>query len=339
MNYREIYKAKDLSKAFLFYGQEKLLMENALEYLINFYTDKTSRSFNLIYFKGEEVKTDDLKAACQTYPLMADKKIIVLKDAGEFLKENSLNDDFYKFLDGLAHFLILIFYAKDDILKTTKFFKYFQKNKRNIEFPKLNPLEGQKFVESYFIKKGKKIRPSEISYFLSLTGYNLKNSDLNLLDLKNEMDKIIAYAKDDFVKREDIENLLSESKDSNIFNFLDALYNRNPEKALIELNKLHETNEPMQRVFIMFARQVRLLLSYKELREKSYNPNDIMNKLDIKKFEFSKIRSYEKKFSKDFLVSFYYELLKSDEIFKSTSFDDMLEMESLVVKYSDRGKS
>ena len=334
MNYKEIYRKKDLSGAFLFSGKEKLLMENTCTYLINLFTKEAMRSFNLIYFKAEECSLANIEEACQTFPLMDKKKIVIVKDSLNFINLNNLEKSFYDFLDNLPDFIILIFLERDAINKTTKFYKYFSKKGTNVDFAKLTPQEVSRFVNSYFLRKNKKIKPAQISYFLSLTSYNLKNSNVSLLDLKNEMDKIIGFSKDEFINNSDIDLLTDKVVDANIFKLLDGLYARDRDFALNELKNLYDDNEPMAKIFVMIVRQVRLLLAYKVLKNKNSSSSDIMNKLSIKKFEFSKLQNYSSNFKMEFLRDFYDELLKSDRILKSTNIDPLLEMENLIIKYT-----
>jgi len=61
-----------------------------------------------------------------------------------------------------------------------------------------------------------------------------------------------------------------------------------------------------------------------------------MNKMEVKKYEFGKIRSFEKNFTKEFLIDFYEELIKSDELFKTSSIDEKLIMETLIIKYCNK---
>lgn len=335
MNYKKIYRDKDHSGAYLFYGKEKYLIENAVGYLINKYV-KGTEAFNYTKFKGSEVKPEDIISACETYPVMNDKKLVLVRDVVDFLGENDLKDSFYDFLDNLSDFVILIFWDTTSLKKTTKFYKFFKKKDRDMDFAKLSPADLNNFIKGYFIRKGKEIGPSELALFISESGYNSKNEDVNLLDLKTEMDKIAAHAKGKKILREDISSSITENIDTNIFKFLDAMMGRRSEEALKELHNLYKLGEPSLRIFTMIIRQVKNFLSYKILSVKNISQADIMNKMDVKKYEFGKIRSFEKNFTKEFLIEFYEELIKSDEFFKTSSIDEKLIMETLIIKYCNK---
>ena len=333
MNYKKIYKDETHSGAYLFFGKEKYLMENAVGYLLNKYV-KGSEAFNYTKFKGSEVKPQDIISACETYPVMNDKKLVLVKDVCDFLALYELKDSFYEFLDKLSDFVILIFWDTGDIKKTTKFYKYFKNNKRDIEFAKLGPVDANRFVKSYFLRKGKKINDREAALFIKESGYTSKNEDLVLLDLISEMDKIAAAAKSNHISESDIRSLITENIDTNIFAFLDAMMQRNSERALVEFHNLVKLGEEYPVIFYMIIRQVKNLLSYKILSEKNISQAEMMNKMGLSKFEFErKIRVYERNFSKKFLTEFYDELIKADEFFKTSSVDEIIIFETLIIKY------
>lgn len=308
-------------------------MENAVGYLLNKYV-KGSEAFNYTKFKGSEVKPQDIISACETYPVMNDKKLVLVRDVCDFLANYELKDSFYEFLDKLSDFVILIFWDTGDIKKTTKFYKYFKKNNRDIDFGKLSPVDANRFVKSYFLRKGKKINDREAALFIKESGYTSKNEDLVLLDLISEMDKIAAAAKSNHISESDIRSLITENIDTNIFAFLDAMMQRNSERALVEFHNLVKLGEEYPVIFYMIIRQVKNLLSYKILSEKNISQAEMMNKMGLSKFEFErKIRVYERNFSKKFLTEFYDELIKADEFFKTSSVDEIIIFETLIIKY------
>ena len=333
MNYKKIYKDDTHSGAYLFFGKEKYLMENAIGYLLNKYV-KGSEAFNYIKFKGSEVKPEDIISACETYPVMNDKKVVLVRDVTDFIAEYDLKKSFYEFLDNLSDFVVLIFWDTANIKKTTKFYKYFKKNNRDIDFEKLSAVDANRFVKSYFLRKGKKINDREVALFIKESGYTSKNEDVVLLDLNSEMDKIAAAAKSDLISESDIRNLITENIDTNIFAFLDSMMQRNSEIALAEFHNIVKLGEEYPIIFYHIIRQVKNLLSYKILSEKNISHAEIMNKMGVSKFEFDKkIKIYGKNFSKEFLIDFYEELIRADEFFKTSSVDEIVIFETLIIKY------
>lgn len=332
MNYREIYKDSNKGGAYLFYGKEKYLIENAIGYLKNKYIKGTD-AFNYIKIEGTEATLGDIITAAETYPVMSDKKLVLVKDVAAFVSENDLKKSFYEFIANLDDFVILIFWDRGNIKKTTKFFKEMKNLGRDVEFPKLSNPDLRNFVNQYFLRKKKKIKATDIAYFIEKSSYNSRNEDKTLLDLKTEMDKIISAADGEIITTKDIDGSITENVDSNIFNFLDALMQRKAEIAILELDNMYRLNEEIPKIFYMIIRQVKNFLSYKILSEKNTYPNDIMNEIGVSQYEYKKIAGTQNNFTKSFLVKFYDELLEADELFKTTSVDEKVILETLVIKY------
>lgn len=332
MNYKKIYSDNSHAGAYLFYGREKYLIENAIKYLTVKYVKDTA-AFNLIKLDGKTISPADILDACETYPVMSEKKVVIVKDVVDFISENDLKKDFFDFLDNLSDFVVLIMWDRSSIKKNTKLFKYFKKIGRDIEFPKLQNADLVNFIKGYLIRKGKKIKPSDISYLINVSNYNSRNEEITLLDLKSELDKIASLNSSEIVTKADIDLSMTEGIDTNIFNFLDAMMKRDLNQAIFELDNLYKLNEPILKIFTMIIRQVRNFLSFLTLTEKGYSNPEIMKIIGIKSFEFKKIIGNVKNFEKSFLISFYEELIKADELFKTTSIDEKIIMETLIVKY------
>lgn len=336
MQYRDLYK-EEISGAYLFYGKEKLLIDNTVEYISKKYIDKGMETFNLAFFEGKNLTEDKLISSCETLPIMNDKRLIFVKDASSF--SDDLSKEFYNFLDNIGDFCILIFLDSDNNLNKVKsFYKYFSKRKRNVEFSKLNNREIFNFVEGYINRKGFKISKTDLSYLVSKSSYNSRNIDMTLYDLKNELDKLISLSKDNVVKKSTIDGSVTENADSNIFSFLDALSGKDTETALIEYKNLHLLNEPTQRILFMFIRQVRNLISYKELKKAVYKDAEIMTEIGIKQYEYSKISKAANNFDLKFLYNFYKELLTVDETIKTSSVVDDVLLEMLIVEFTKHKK-
>lgn len=331
MVYQELYNT-EINGAYLFYGSEQLMMDRMVNEIIESQTSENFRNFNLQYIDGKNLEVSTLISAVETLPVFDSKKIVIVKNFNDFIK--NIQDETIEIMQYMSEHSILIFLDyEDEVLKTTKFYKYFSKLKRNVEFPKLRENEFRKFLNEYISERGFKISPADVSYLAQKSGYNSKNLNVVLYDVKNEVDKILATAKDE-VNRQMIDEVYISNIDTNIFNFLDAMMNKNISVILLELNNLYQVGEPIQKIFYMVARQFRLLLSYKNLKEQGYQDMKIMEQLKIKQYEFSKLKVASNKFEKDKLKEIYTSLLEYDHTIKTRTVDERALFESLLVKIS-----
>ena len=332
LNYRQIYK-EEISGAYLFYGYEKLLLRNTSEYIVKKYLKKDFRNINLLSLNGDQIELEDFINSVETLPVFDDKKVIIVKNVKNFSLK--VDDSFYEILDKLADFVIVIFLdLEDELDKKRKFFKYFKKKNKNVEFPKLKGQEVIRFASQYFKLKGYEINNSDLSYFINKSSYNSRNIEVNLYDLKNEMDKLFSLSESPQIKREDIEASIIESIDTNIFRFLDCLSNRNVGQAILEYKNLHDLNEPAQKILFMISRQVRNLINYKSLLRSGYNSFEIQKRMAISPFEFNKICSFSNNFELEKLYELHAEILETDRALKTTSLSKDVLLELLIYKFA-----
>lgn len=82
----------------------------------------------------------------------------------------------------------------------------------------------------------------------------------------------------------------------------------------------------------MITRQIRLMLGYKLYKNKGYGEGEIQDKLQIKRYEYSKISSQSREFSISQLESILDKILILDKQLKTTSTDEKILMEMLIIE-------
>ena len=337
LDFHKIIIEKKASGTYYFYGYEGLLIDNAINRILKTYVNEMTEYLNYFVLDGKLSTTQDVTNAVETVPFMSDYKLIVVTDTGMFFQNNDLSDSFIDGLLSVPDNAILIFNDMDNgIKKTTKFYKSLNKANRAVEFTKLSPRDLNVFVNREFSSKKKKISPSDLSYFVNNTGYNSRNLEVNLYQVVNEVSKISAVAKGEIITRNDIDAMLIEELDTNIFDFLDGLMRKNLQTSISNFNSLYQLNEPMQRILFMIVRQFRLLLGYKTYITKGYSDVEIMKKIGIKQYEFKKIVNSQRNFTDCEIIDIMGYLNNAEKKMKSTSIDERLVLEELIVKICNK---
>lgn len=332
--FKKIKKDK-IESSYLFLGDEEYMMNIAMNELKNKYIEESFETLNYTKLEGKDTFLEDLVNTCETLPFMSTKKLVILKDVSVFMQNiNDSNEKkFYNYIDGLGDYLILILLDNtSSIKKNSKLYKYFNKKNTAVDFSKLLNNDLINWINSTLSKHNKNMSMANINYFISNSSYRSRNIDLNLYDIENELLKIINFSKDHAISKEEIDKILIKSIDTNIFELLNAINRFDAEAAINIFNDMYLSNEPIQRIFYMITRQIRLLIGYKLYRDKEYGDGDIQKKLGIKDYEFKKIRSQSFNFETDQLEKIMEYLLQMDLKLKTVSNQDKLEMEMLLVK-------
>ena len=76
---QEIQKGK-VYPVYLLHGEENYLIEDVLEEIVNILSPKNARDFNLDVFSDPEVSVDEVLSIANTYPVMSDRRVVVLKN-------------------------------------------------------------------------------------------------------------------------------------------------------------------------------------------------------------------------------------------------------------------
>lgn len=339
MNYAEFkknLKEDQLASLYLFNGDEVCLMDDTVDRIKNKYIDPSLETINFTILNGKEITQDDIINACETLPFMSQKKVVILNEVALFL-EHGLTDEkeFYKYLDNIGlHCVFILIDRKMEVKKTTKFYKYFKRNNIIVEFNKLNKTQLQGWLKTQLKMNQKEMSPSNMNYFMDRSTYFHRNHDTDLYSLKGELNKLINYSDDVEIKKEDIESISQKTMDNNIFDLLGYISERKADKALEVFNELYFLNEPALKILFMITRQVRLLLTYKLYREKGYDDSQIRTKLKISPYELKKIVQQSRKQDIKALKKHFNDLLLMDKKLKTSTMDEKLEMEMLILRIS-----
>ncbi len=332
-DFKKILKENNLKGAYLFTGEESLIIESTIEYIIDHYIDEMYRDFNLYLMHGKELELDNFYTAADSYPFMTEKKVIVIDELTYINEKTKSDDEFFKTLDNISDDTIIIFQDfENELKKTTKLYKYFKNNKNIVEFSKLNKFDFNKFIESTIKKSGKTILNNDISYFAMLSGYNNKRLDVNLLEVKSELDKLINYVDGEQINRSHIDHLLTKKTDSNIFNLLDSLVNKNPRESLNITYDLYLKDESVAGIVHMIGRRYRHIYEFISMKNEQKAESEIKKVISISDYEFKNVASSAYKTDLCSVKDNLNEIYNIEKLIKTSSQDEYLLLQYLVIK-------
>lgn len=317
------------SGIYLFDSKEEYLNTTIIEEaerLINI------KDFNLIKIKGE-TDFDTIKNTYETYPVMEDRKIIIWqnidlsKDGVKNYKEilDKLGKDAKDF-PPYASFLIF----SDTKPFKGKFYKEIAKNGTIVEIDRLNNNELRSFIGRRFIKNNKKISNTYIDEIIGRFSYLSYNSEIDLFEIVNSVDKIISNSNDEIIKKEDIDDQLDQVLNLNIFNLTDAIASKNIKEALKTLLLMEKSGEDLFMIYHMLIRQFRILTAVKSLSQANYNDSFIMKASQIGSFELRKAKANIRNYSLDELIDINERLMDMEIRSKSEAFEMKDELMKLI---------
>lgn len=336
MNFKEFMNLlidDKLKGVYLFDSKEEFLNDTIIEEVRN---KVNIPDFNLVEIKGN-TNIETIKNSYETYPVMDEKKYIIWRNIDISKKsikeyENTLNvlaDDFKEF----PEFALLLIFSDNPPFKG-KFYKSVVKNGKIVEINRLNQKELESFIGKRFVRNGKKIQKSLVREIVSRFSYLSKDSEIDLYEIVNVVDKIIASSSNEIVNSQDVFDHLDEVLNINIFNLTDSMSSKNPKDTVETFLKMTRANEDIFMIYHMVIRQIRNLIGVKSLYINGYNDSFMMKSLGIGSYELKKLKSFSRNFSLTELFDIHSRIFDMEYRQKSVDFDMELELLLLLRKIS-----
>ena len=310
---------------YLFYGEEQLLINNAINKIIN---DNNIDEVNISRYNLEEVLLKDIIEDANTISLFGDKKLIIVDNSYIFIRTTKKVID--QDIDLLIEYLnnpnldsILIFIINNEKLDSVKKICKIMKEKGSIKDFN-TPTNINSYVSKLF--NDYKIDNNCINLLIKRVGNNL-----NILN--KEIDKIKIYKIDDkIITLEDIINLTNQNVDLNIFTFIDNIINKNKKDALNTYQEMLKLNEEPIKIIIMLANKFRLMYQACELHKRGYSIDDIATKLNSKRYPIELEIQKGYKYDSKVLLNILEELADLDTNIKMGLIDKEIALELFILK-------
>lgn len=323
---------KEFSNCYVFCGSD----EHSIKYNINKIAEKCLTKdfwdFNYVELDGLTITLDALINACETLPFMSSKKVVVVYRAN-FLKDKtdkameSISKEIVEYIRNLPLECILIMYYvfENDREKESFKVKKLEKIASVVKIAKLKGGNLQKKVGEIFKEKGKELSKADLAFFCS----NVEN---NMDIIENEAEKLYCYTIDREINTKDVNDIITKKNDNDIFNLVDYVSQRKPQKSIDILNELLFKGESETAILRMIQRQFKLLYSIKLGIDNGKNNDQLSKELNLNPFICEKIMGQSKRFTLSQIKRNIEASLDTEKTLKSKSVDSKIEMELLILK-------
>ncbi len=267
MNHLEFAKRLEdgsLPSVLFFEGTEERLKQEALSALRRKLLPEGLEDLNETRFTAPE--TQELIAAAETLPFMADRRLILVRDHPAVVGRGEADDALIAYLPKVPPTSVLLFYCVQPV-KQKKIRSAVSALGGLVQFSPLTPRELADRVVSAFRDLGKTCDSRTADLLVFTCG-----TDLN--QLMNEAAKIAAYHPDQpAVTPEDVQAMATPSSESTVFALVDDVMAGRDSEAFRRLSALLLGGERRTAVLSMLLRQFRLLQHVKILQyEKRSGP-------------------------------------------------------------------
>lgn len=260
---------------YLLFGLENYLIDEKIKEI----KDKLKvEEDNIINYDLNTDSIDSVLVEASTVSMFSDKKLIICDNslfltANKSLSEEELND-LTKYLENSFEDVFIIFIVRDEKVDSRKkITKLVNKVSKVYECNKIESYRLNNYLGDYIRDKGYSISSSSIELLISKVGYELSN-------IFKELDKMFIYkGEDKKITKEDIEDVITNNLEKNIFELTNAIVNKEKSRVIEIYNQLIKSGEDPIKLIVTLSNQFRLIMQVKLMRTGGYSEKEIVTTL------------------------------------------------------------
>lgn len=317
---------RNLRPLYLFYGEEEFLMDRALRRLELALSEKSGDAVPRVVQDAPEVTLEDFFAQARLATLWGSGQLLVLRRVETYPKE-ALNA-VTAYLDHPAPRNLVVLTApslKAREVEKHPVFGRLAKDEAALAFNRLREGDLLPWLTREARRLGKNLSPAAAQRLVEVVGDNLS-------ELHQELQKLVLFAGEETaLTPQQVSQLASHSRSYNIFALTDALGEAALPRRLAALDHLLDLGEPPARILGMLARQLRLLIRYKEAAPHS-SPPELAKLLKLHPGIVQKLARQAKNFTLPALQAHLELLHQADLSLKTSSTNPRLWLEWTLVR-------
>lgn len=269
-------KAGNIKPIYFLMGEEPYYIDKLSDYIEQNVLAEDEKGFNQTVLYGRDVSIDDVISSAKRYPMMADRQVLIVKEAQDLAKTI---DKLENYAENPMPSTVLVFCYKYKTLdKRKKLTKSVAKSGVLYESKKLYENQVGEWIKRVLQGKHYAIEPKANAMLVEFLGTDLSK-------ISNELEKLqIILPKGSTITPKHIEENIGFSKDFNVFELQNALGSRNELKAyqIAQYFSDNPKDNPMVvTTSLVFSFYIKLL-KYHGLKDK--NPKNVAAVLGVNPF-------------------------------------------------------
>ncbi|TNF45285.1 MAG: DNA polymerase III subunit delta [Bacteroidetes bacterium] len=255
-------KKKIIHPIYLLQGEEPYYIDEISDYIEKNVLTDAEKGFNQTIFYGKDSNAITIAESCLRFPMMAQRQVIIVKEAQSLAKIEVLASYAEK---PLASTVLVLNYKYKNLDSRIKLAKAIKKNGVVFTSEKLKDYKLPGWIENYLAKREYSITPQASQLLSSYLGADLGK-------VANELNKLIVAVKNtNRITPDHIEKNIGLSKEYNLFELQNALGEKNVFKAnqIIQYFGANPTANPVQRTIPTLFGFFSNMFAYHFLKDKS----------------------------------------------------------------------
>ena len=217
------WKNKNFKPLYWLEGEEEYFIDKVMNYAEHFILTESEASFNLTVFYGKDANWAELINACSRYPMLAERQVVLLKEAQQ-MKDIEKLESYIE--NPLSSTVFVVSYKEKKLDARKKFTKLVKEKGVLFTTKKMYDRDLPQWSQEMMQAKGLSINQKGLALLVDHIGNDL-------VRIENEIDKLsVNLGKRTTITEDDIEKYIGVSKEYNVFELQAALAAKDLAKSI-----------------------------------------------------------------------------------------------------------
>ena len=330
---------------YILLGQDDFSRHQALEEIKRDTGDPALLATNTTTLEGRQLTLNQLRTVCETVPFLGERRLVIVNGLLERFETRSKSgreektapaskreNEYQSLVAGITGIpdsttLVLI---DGQIKSGNPLLRGLSTKAKTRSFPRLRDARLRQWVGQRVKQQGGGISLEAVNRMVSLIGSDLWT-------MANEIDKLVLFAAGRRIEVADVERLVSYTEEANVFAMVDAILEFRAGVAEQALKRLLDHGAAPAYLLVMLSRQVRMIISARELKEKGFTEAEIQNRLGLtSEFVLRKVLEQAVRYPMPQIMAVYRKLLETDLSIKTGRYSGELALNLLIADLCQR---
>lgn len=256
-------KNGNIKPIYFLMGEEPYYIDKISDYIKDTILDESEKGFNQTVMYGRDVAIEDIVGAAKRFPMMADKQVIIVKEAQDLSRTIEKLTSYAE--NPQPSTVLVLNYKYKKLDKRKKLYKAVQKIGLIYESKRLYENQVADWIRRVLGGKKFQVEPKAAQMLVEFLGTDLSK-------INNELEKLITILPEgSIITPEHIEDNIGISKDFNNFELRKAVGEKNVLKAnqIIQYFAQNPKNNPLVMTISLLNSFFTQVLVYHGLQNKS----------------------------------------------------------------------
>ena len=332
---RELFrhlKSGDLAPIYYIHGPDGFMLDAAVDAIVEAALPEGPNDFNFDKFRGKDAAVDQVRAACETLPLMSKRKLVLVRDLQEM--PTAELEELADYFADPSPSTCLVFHAmtaQKSIDGRLGAVRKLKKAAQTYEFKAFYENELDDFIGRQAARRGLSLDRGASAYLVEAVGTDLASLD-------GALEKVDLYlgapaggaSGPRRVEADDVRTIIAETRIHNVFALTEALGARQFEKALKVLDGMLVAGESPIGAAAMIARHFRIVAKLHDPEVRRMSKNDKARAVGVSPYFLRDYDADAQRFSRPEIERIRQRLVETDLALKSSRLSDRAIMEGLL---------